>query len=123
VSWNLLLMAAPAGVPMEETKEEHLRLGTRDEVVAAVRGALPQAELSGRYLRVEGPTCAIELDLGDDDEVNGLGVRAQGDDATVELLQRLCAQTGWRALDYSTGEFLDESENPAAGLQGWRELL
>ena len=27
-----------------------------------------------------------------------------------------------RALDYSTGEFLDESDDPAAGLRGWRAL-
>jgi hypothetical protein len=122
VSWDLLLMAAPPGVRMEDTKEEQLRLGSREEVVTAVRAALPHAQLEGRYLRVEGATYAIELNLGEDDEVDGMGVRAQGDEATVEVLQRLCAQTGWRALDYSTGEFLDEQEDPAASLRGWREL-
>ncbi|HEX5782302.1 MAG TPA: hypothetical protein VFX80_10280 [Solirubrobacteraceae bacterium] len=122
MSWDLLIMAAPPGVRMEDTKEEQLRLGTRDEVVAAVRAALPQSELEGRYLRVEGDTYAIELNLGDEEHVNGLGVRAQGDEATVEVLQRLCAHTGWRALDYSTGDFLDESEDPATGLRGWRAL-
>jgi hypothetical protein len=122
VSWDLLVMAAPPGVRMEDTKEEQLRLGTRDEVVAAVRAALPHAQLDGRYLRVEGDTYAIELNLGEDDVVDGLGVRAQGDEATVEILQRLCEQTGWRALDYSTGEFLDEQDDPTASLRGWREL-
>jgi hypothetical protein len=123
VSWDLLVMAAPPGVRMEDTEEEHLRLGTREEVVAAVRAALPQAELDGQYLRVDGNTYAIELNLGDGEHVDGLGVRAQGDEATVEVLQRLCERTGWRALDYSTGEFLDEAEDPATGLRGWRKLL
>jgi hypothetical protein len=122
VSWDLLIMAAPPGVRMEDTKEEQLRLGTRDEVVAAVRAALPHAQLDGRYLRVEGDTYAIELNLGEDDVVDGMGVRAHGDEATVEVLQRLCARTGWRALDYSTGEFLDEQEDPTASLRGWRQL-
>ena len=54
--------------------------------------------------------------------MDGLGVRAQGDDATVEHLLRLCAHTGWRALDISTGEFLDDSDDPASGLSGWRAL-
>jgi hypothetical protein len=122
VSWDLLVMAAPPGVAMEDTKEEHLRLGPRDEVVAAVRAALPEAEPDGRYLRVEGETYAIELNLGDGDPVDGITVRAQGGDEIVGVLARLCAHTGWRALDYSTGEFLDEAEDPAAGLRGWRAL-
>ena len=78
MSWDLLIMAAPPGVRMEDT----------------------------------GPTHAIELNLGDDEHVVGLGVRAHGDEATVEVLQRLCEHTGWR----------DESEDPATGLRGWRAL-
>jgi hypothetical protein len=35
---------------------------------------------------------------------------------------RLCEHTGWRALDISTGDFLDEAEDPATGLRGWRAL-
>jgi hypothetical protein len=46
-----------------------------------------------------------------------LGVRAQGGD---EVVVRLCAQAGWRALDISTGAFLDETSDPATGLRGWR---
>ena len=120
MSWDLLVMAAPPGVPMEETKEEHLHLGTRDDVVAAIRTALPDAEVTGRYVRVEGETFTVELNLGEEDAVNGLGVRAQGGDEAADVLARLCAHTGWRALDYSTGEFLDEAADPAAGLRGWR---
>ena len=47
-------------------------------------------------------------------------MRAQGGDEAAYVLARLCAHTGWRALDYSTGDFLDEVEDPTAGLRGWR---
>jgi hypothetical protein len=113
-------MAAPPGVPIEDVEEQHMRLGTREEVVAAVCAALPEVELSERYARVEGETYTVELNLGDDDPVQGMSVRVQGGDEAVEPLLRLCAHTGWRALDISTGGFLDEADDPAAGLRGWR---
>jgi hypothetical protein len=123
VSWDLLVMATPPGLPVEAVTEENTPpLGAREEVVAAIRAALPEADPSGRYVRVEGETFAVELNLGEDETVGHLGVRAQGDEATVEVLQRLCDQTGWRAYDISTGDFLDQADDPAAGLRGWRAL-
>jgi hypothetical protein len=124
VSWDLLIIAAPPGLPVEAVTEDNTPpLGPRADVVAAIRAALPEAgEPSGRYLRVEGETFTVELNLGDDEPVGHLGVRAQGDDATVDALMRLCAHTGWRAYDVSTGDFLDAADDPAAGLRGWRAL-
>ena len=120
MSWDLLVYAAPPGVRMEDTEEEHLRLGTLEEVQAAIRAALPEAELRSPYARIDHQAYTVELHIGDDDPVQGLGVRVQGGDEAVEPLLRLCAHTGWRALDVSTGAFLDESGDPAAGLRGWR---
>ena len=91
-----------------------------EEVQAAIRTALPEAELDPPYARIDHPAYTVELDIGADDPVEGLGVRVQGGDEAVEPLLRLCAHTGWRALDVSTGAFLDESDDPAAGLRGWR---
>jgi hypothetical protein len=75
VSWDLLVLAAPPGAPMESLTEEN---------------------------------------------TPPLGVRAQGGDEAAEVVVRLCAQAGWRALDISTGAFLDETSDPATGLRGWR---
>jgi hypothetical protein len=122
VSWNGGVFAAPPGVPMEALSEENTPpLGTRDDVLAAIGSALPEADLSSDpYVRIEGETFTVELWLGEDEPVGHLGIRAQGGDEIVEVLARLCAHTGWRALDYSTGDFLDKADDPAAGLRGWR---
>jgi hypothetical protein len=38
-------------------------------------------------------------------------------------LLALCISNDWQSLDCSTGQFLEKSFDPAAGLRGWRDYV
>jgi hypothetical protein len=124
VSWDLGLYAAPPGVPMEQLTEGNTPpLGPLDDVLATIRSALPEVDLGDpTWGRIEHHAYTIELNIGADDPVASIGLRVHGGEEALEPIERLWAHTGWRALDYSTGDFLDEAEDPATGLRGWRAL-
>jgi hypothetical protein len=107
---------------MERLTEENTPpLGALDQVLATIRTALPEVDLCDpTWGRVEHPEYTIELNIGRDDPVRSVGLRVHGGDGALEPIARLCEHTGWRALDYSTGDFLDEAADPAEGLRGRR---
>lgn len=38
-------------------------------------------------------------------------------------LLALCISNDWQSLDCSTGQFLEKSFDPVAGLRGWRDYV
>ncbi|MFV0135121.1 hypothetical protein ACLGIH_18190 [Streptomyces sp. HMX87] len=119
MSWDVLLLRLPGdAASMEELPDGWAPppLGRRQEVLAAVREAAPEADLSDpSWGELLGAGWSMELGMGSEDPVDTvmLHIRGRGDGVLPHVL-RLADALGCKALDLSTGSFL-----AAGDTAGW----
>jgi hypothetical protein len=89
-------------------------LGTRDDVIGILRGAVDELELdaAGRTLRHRSG--ALTLDLGVQDPVPAIVVDARGE-AGAALAREILLVAGWRAFVPKTGLFVTADDLAAIG--------
>ncbi|MFI6639494.1 hypothetical protein [Streptomyces sp. NPDC050504] len=121
MSWDVLLLHLPDGVDsVADVPDDCVPppLGRLDDVLAAVRRAVP-ADLSDPAWGVlYGPTWSIELSIGQVDPVESimLHIRGSGDDV-LEPVFRLAAVLGCKVLDCSAGALITPQ-----GPNGWQSF-
>ena len=124
MSWLALLIKIPdAFVSINDIPNDFVPepLGSRDVVLTILADVFPDANFAdSTWVQVDRKNYVIELMVGNEEPVESLGFRPHGDDTVIEALQLLCAQTGWRAYDTSSGDFINFATNPAQGFQAWR---
>lgn len=119
-----MLMPVPAGAEtIEDLAEDDAPLGTRAEVLAKLRAALPQADFSDpTWGIVEGPDYSVEVNLGDEEPVSAIMLHVRGGDSVMQVIRTAAKALGCGALDCNADEVLDlEGDVAGAGLQAWRE--
>ena len=124
MSWLAVLAKLPdtfvsiSDIPNDFVPEP---LGSQAAVLTLLAEVFPDANFADPTgVTVDRPNYAIEFIVGSKEPVESLGFRPHGDDTVIEALQLLCARTGWRAIDTSSGDFINFAANPAQGLQAWR---
>jgi hypothetical protein len=85
-------------------------LGPRDRVGGRIGGILgaTQATQDGRAT-VSGPGWSLAFDLGQEDQVWAITVDAFGGDGSIDALESLARETGWRIFVPKLGAFVDPS--------------
>lgn len=100
--------------------EPCLSLGSRSEIQAAISQAFPATDWSdpawGLY---DSPFGSIEFNLGESEEIDGFMLHVRAAEQVVPMIVALCKANCWQALDCSSGDFLEKSTDPAAGLHAW----
>jgi hypothetical protein len=100
---------------------EPLVLGSLEEIHLAVSRVFEDTDWTdSSWGNWESPHGSIEFNIGSDLEVDSFMLHVRASDSVVAKIVELAKQNGWQALDCSTGAMLEQSENPEAGLQGWR---
>ena len=107
----LLLSLDPAAGP--EAIEAAPALGARRDVVAILRGVIPDLELDDRG-HVLSRSDSLRIDLGADDPVPTAVVDARGE-AGAALVKEVLLMTGWRAFAPKTGLFVTIDDLTAIG--------
>ncbi|SCD89129.1 MULTISPECIES: hypothetical protein [unclassified Streptomyces] len=93
MSGDVLVLRLPEGCASVEDLPEgspELPLGPRADVLAALAGAVPEADLSDpAWGELEGPGWSMELNIGDTEPVDAvmLHVRGGGDDVLPVVLR------------------------------------
>jgi hypothetical protein len=123
VSWDVSIHKFPrlyrsvADIPRDEVP---LSLGSRAFVHELVRMEFPGTDWSdpawGQWSSADG---SIDFNLGSDDPATGLMLHVRANTNVIAAIVRLCLQNGWQGIDCSSGEFLEQSEDPARGLVSW----
>ncbi|HSC27992.1 MAG TPA: hypothetical protein VLD67_12000 [Vicinamibacterales bacterium] len=108
----MLNLDAAAG---EDAIETAPPLGSREDVIAMVRGVIPamEADAAGRLV-IRETDYELVCEIGARDPVPTAVVRASGDRG-IELLRELLDMTGWRAFAPKSGRF--------ASPDGLRDLI
>ena len=71
---------------------------------------------------LEGDAFSVEISMGRDEIVEGIGLHVRGADAAAGVVGNVIAHLGLRAVDCSTGDFFDPA-TALDSLRAWRALL
>ena len=126
MSWDILILQFPdAARKVAEIPDTFAApaLGRRDELIARIRTAVPQADFSDPawgILRTDD--YSIEFGLGDDDVLHGITLHVRGSDEVLPHITRILGALKLRAIDSWTGEFFDP-EVAQHSLARWRKYI
>ena len=124
MSWDVILMNVSSHIDDPEQLKENppAELGAKETVLASIHRLLPEVDLSDPSLgRLRSDEFSIEFNIGDTDPLRTMMLHIRGSDRVINILRLLCQQLGWKALDSTTGKFIDFDDDPARGLRLWRE--
>jgi hypothetical protein len=115
MSWDVLLQKFPQKTARpEEAPDDHLppAVGSRAEVAAAVRKLFRNAEVaSDSFITISCTAFAIEISLGDEEPCSQLLLHVHDDHAAAtQGILRLADHFGMRAIDCSSGEFIEAGQ-------------
>jgi hypothetical protein len=100
--------------------EVPLSLGPRGFVHERVLRVFPGTDWSDPAWGVwNGPDGSIEFNLGNDEPAMGLMLHVRANANVVAAIVRLCRENGWQGMDCGSGEFIEQSTDPASGLESW----
>jgi hypothetical protein len=118
----MLMSVAPDIVTAEDFPDDFTsELGPQSQVLSTLAAILPHLDLTDpTWGRLDDDGFSIEFNIGDRDPVDAIMLHVRGGDSAIRVIQHVCEHTGWRALDTSTGDFIDSAQDPTKGLRQWR---
>ena len=100
--------------------EQCLPLGSQAEVRATISQVFHGTDWSdptwGLYQCAAG---SIEFNMGKKEPNDGFALHVRASSQIVEPIIALCRAHEWQALDFSDGQFLEQSGDPSANLRAW----
>jgi len=120
MSWDVVLVNAPQGLTVQEIPRDFVPppLGPATELLDRLRAALPDLNLSDpTWGNLDSPDWSIEFNIGREDPVESIMLHVRGGGDVVEVIQRAARALGCRALDGSSGEFIEDG-----GADGWADF-
>ena len=124
MSWNVILMNVSSHIDDPEQLKENppADLGAKETVLAGIHRRFPEFDFSDpAWVRMHNDDFSMEFNIGDADPIQTIMLNIRGSDRVIAMLRVLCQHFGWRALDTTTGKFIDFDDDPARGLRLWRE--
>jgi hypothetical protein len=122
MSWDVsvLRFSKPyASITDISEDEQPLPLGSLSSIHAAVAAAFPGVDFSDpTWGRWTGEVGSIEFNIGDGDPVEGMMLHVRARAEVVPSIVEFCQRNGWRAIDGSEGEFLDDA-TATSGIESW----
>lgn len=125
MSWDISIMkfsqrySDVSAIPSDEVP---LILGPRLAVHERVLEVFPGTDWSDpTWGAWESAIGSIEFNLGDDDPIEDMMLHVRADEEVVSKIVRLCIANGWQGIDCGSGEFVEQTQDPASGLRAWSE--
>lgn len=116
MSWDILLQKFPENTSRpEQMPDDYLppAIGSRAAVASAVRKLFRNAEYANEsFITIDRSRFAIEISLGDEEPCSQLLLRVHDDhSAATKVILRLADHFRMRAIDCSSGEFIEVGRN------------
>jgi hypothetical protein len=126
MSWDIIAMNLPTGIKsISELPKNFVAppLGRRSDIIAKISAIFPESDFSDPSwgtLTVAG--CAIEFDMGPDEEVDDFAMHVRGGDECPNVVARILGGLGMQALDPSadSGLFQQDPEHRSESFKRWR---
>jgi hypothetical protein len=126
MSWDIIVMDLPPGVKsVTEIPRDFVPapLGRRSDIIARISAIFPETHFSAPswgLLRLPG--CAIEFNMGDDEELDSFAMHVRGGDECPDIVARVVDGLGMQALDpqSQSGIFERDPKLRAKSFERWR---
>jgi hypothetical protein len=123
MSWDISIMKfsrvhqSIAEIP---ENDKPLKLGSRASVHERVLLEFPGTNWADPAWGIwESAAGSIEFNLGKDDPADGMMLHVRASSEVVVSIVRLCHENGWQGIDCSSGDFIEQSNEPTRGLESW----
>jgi hypothetical protein len=122
MSWDVILLHVPPEIATADDFPDGFssELGPRPQVLSTLTALLPDLDLiDPTWAILDREDFHIEFNTGTKDPITTIMLHVRGGEGALQTIQRICDQTGWRALDTTVGDFIDFAGDPARGLREW----
>jgi len=123
MSWDVLLLNVPDNIKSQNDLPADFKstLGITTDILSTLSAIAPEIDLHDPTWGVlEGDGFSIEFNIGRNNPIESIMLHVRGSNEAITTIERICKKTGWRALDTSTGNFIEFNQNPEKGLEQWR---
>ena len=95
-------------------------LGSRNDLITAIRSAAPTADFSDpSWGQIAAGDFSIEVNMGTDEPVGSVMLHVRGGDGAIALIAEILDRLNARTLDIQTGQVFEETA-AATSLAAWR---
>src|SRR5258708_5699610 len=111
MSWDIFVQDIPPGISAAADMPDDFvpkSLGPRCVIIDKIRTVVPNADFTDpTWGRIDAPDFSIEVNLGDNEEVDGFALHVRGGDMAAFVVADILEQLGLRAfdMDSDTGLF------------------
>lgn len=127
MSWDVLFQKMPENFTCLDQVPEDFQpepLCTRAYYEKMVFQLFPKINPNGdkSWMILEGDGFSIEFNAELDDPLESLMLHVRGDQGALVAIRKICDYSGWKAIDTTTGSYIDFDGNPDAGFAQWRRF-
>ena len=122
---TIIVMDAPnSAVSIDQIGDENQYfLGAFGEVIMALKQAFPEADFTDpTNITADTDKGRITIEIAKHTPVQSFMINIENEEG-MEIIQRMCHRTKWRALDTGTGQFIDikdkNNEIDSTGHKSW----
>ncbi len=120
MSWDVCLVKTNTNSEQSvEDIAEVVDIATREEFAELLAAAYPDSNCDDlSWLILNTDSFSIEFNVGDEPVIDSIMLHIRGSEEPTAVIQTLCTALACRAIDTSTGEFMD-FEQPS-GFSEWK---
>jgi len=125
MSWDVLIQDFGDYKQIQEIPNDFQpkSIGNRNDIITKIKATFPEVNITNpSWLVLENDKFSIEFNIGNEDIVDSIMLHIRGDESVINVVLELLTNLNVRAVDTTTGKFVDIQENPKRGLNKWREF-
>lgn len=123
MSWDVYIQDFGEHKKLEDIPEDFKpkSIGVKSEIINKIKEISPELNISDNsLLKLEKNNFSIDFSIGEHETLDYVMLHIRGDKSVFGYIIELITKLNLRAVDTSTGEFIDISKNPG-GLELWKE--
>lgn len=127
MSWDVLFQDFPKNihsldhVPSDFTPQDLCSRTYYEEMMSSL---FPDINRDDRFWMIlENEDYSIEFNSGTEENLDSLMLHIRGNEKSVEVIQKICDYSGWKAVDCTAGEFIDFNKVPDHVLENYTGSL
>lgn len=121
MSWDVLFQDLPNNIQSFDQIPRDFKpqnLCSRTYYEEMIRSLFPEINSDDRFWMIlENENYSIEFNSGQEENLDSIMLHIRGNEKSIEVIQKICDYSGWKAIDCTAGDFIDFNIIPDHVLQ------